>query len=63
MTISLILLNIVFSAAVLSVIVGSLLWSIATQDRDLTSAAAHAGNGLVTGTRRAPHATPVAIPM
>jgi hypothetical protein len=36
MTISLILLNIVLSAAVLSVIVGSLLWSIATQARDLT---------------------------
>lgn len=63
MTISLILLNIVFSAAVLSVIVGSLLWSIATQDRNVNSAAAHTGNGLATGTRRAPHATPVAIPM
>jgi hypothetical protein len=63
MTISLILLNIVFSAALLSVIVGSLLWSVATQDRDLTSAAGETGNGLVTGTRCAPRATPVAIAM
>jgi hypothetical protein len=62
MTISLIFLNIVFSAAVLAVIVGSLLWSIASQDRDVTSAAGHTGKGLVTGTRCAPHATPVAIP-
>jgi hypothetical protein len=62
MTISLILLNTVFSAAVLSVIVGPLLWSIAAQDRDLTSGEGHTGNGLVTGTRCAPHATPVAIP-
>jgi hypothetical protein len=63
MTISLILLNIVLSAAVLSVIVGSLLWSIATQDRELTSAAADTDNGPVAGTRRASPATPVAIPM
>jgi hypothetical protein len=63
MTISLILLNIVFSAAVLSAIVCSLLWSIATQDRDRTSAAADTGNRLVTATRCASHAAPVAIPM
>jgi hypothetical protein len=62
MTISLIL-NIILSAAVLPVVIGPLVWSIATQDRDLPSAAAYTSNGLVTETRRAPRATPVAVPM
>jgi hypothetical protein len=62
MTISLIL-NIILSAGVLPALSGPLVWSIATQDRDLPSAAADTSNGVVTDTRRAPRATPVAVPM
>lgn len=55
------ILNIVCSAAVFSVVNGLLVWSIATQDRDLASDLTRAPRHPEKATSRAARATPAAL--
>ncbi len=56
------ILSIACSAAVLSVLIGLLVWSIATEDRDLPSDVTHAMRHPEAGTSRAARAKPAAVP-